>query len=347
MEEESSDLSQDESFPFFTFTDRSGVSHKGRILSGTTSSHLKSGDTIPVLFDPSAPEDSRIDTFGGIWSGPLAVTGFGILFGGLTCLWLFAAIRTVTPEQEPGSAHGGSKTLQTTAAKRSLNYSTLSLIAGNGVPLAGLIFFGWDVIAILLAFWVESAVIGMYAIARMLVVLTKAEDPAAEAGKRRSRVHPNQFHLHRTPFRTAVHIIARVVGGTLSIGYFAIPFWIFMLAHLFFICVLAHDFGGNVVNIVVDTARRYAPIAILNFGVLAIHHGMVFFQDFIGRKKYLQADIDSLGSQPMVRMGAMQIVIIVGGFLVAVFRLPVLLLAVFIVLKTGLDLNSHWKSSSS
>jgi hypothetical protein len=48
--------------------------------------------------------------------------------------------------------------------------SGLALIAANLVPLAGVLFFGWDLAGVLVLFWAESAVIGFYTALKMAVV---------------------------------------------------------------------------------------------------------------------------------------------------------------------------------
>ncbi len=55
--------------------------------------------------------------------------------------------------------------------KHPLALSASFLVAVNLLPLAGVLFFGWSVYEILLLFWAENLVIGLYAIARMLTLL--------------------------------------------------------------------------------------------------------------------------------------------------------------------------------
>jgi hypothetical protein len=44
------------------------------------------------------------------------------------------------------------------------------LVAANLVPLAGVLFWGWDVFALLLLFWMENVVVGLFFALRMLFV---------------------------------------------------------------------------------------------------------------------------------------------------------------------------------
>ncbi|MGB5541869.1 MAG: DUF6498-containing protein, partial [Gammaproteobacteria bacterium] len=45
--------------------------------------------------------------------------------------------------------------------------SGLVLILANCIPLCGVLFFGWDVFALMLQFWFENVVIGVFALLRI------------------------------------------------------------------------------------------------------------------------------------------------------------------------------------
>ncbi|MDD5708108.1 MAG: hypothetical protein PHR35_19495, partial [Kiritimatiellae bacterium] len=54
------------------------------------------------------PKHSKIDSVQTVWLGPLLITGFGLLFGGFACFWLFLVTRGIrlqqTQESEPNGA---------------------------------------------------------------------------------------------------------------------------------------------------------------------------------------------------------------------------------------------------
>lgn len=47
--------------------------------------------------------------------------------------------------------------------------SVLALIGANLVPLVGAVFFGWSLAEILLLFWLESAVIGLFTVVKLVM----------------------------------------------------------------------------------------------------------------------------------------------------------------------------------
>lgn len=81
--------------PIFSFRDASGITHTQRTSTGSGYYSFERGENVTVLYDPSAPKNSKIDSFMTLWLGPLAITGFGLLYGGFSCFWLFWATRGI------------------------------------------------------------------------------------------------------------------------------------------------------------------------------------------------------------------------------------------------------------
>lgn len=51
--------------------------------------------------------------------------------------------------------------------------SALALVAGNLVPAAGVLYWGWEVFALLVLFWLESLVIAAYAVVKVVLLTAK------------------------------------------------------------------------------------------------------------------------------------------------------------------------------
>src|SRR5688572_2147822 len=47
--------------------------------------------------------------------------------------------------------------------------SVIVLILANLVPLAGVIFWGWDLLDLMILYWMETGIIGFYAIIQMAI----------------------------------------------------------------------------------------------------------------------------------------------------------------------------------
>lgn len=75
--------------PVFTFTDSAGIVHTQRSSFGSSDYSFEAGEHVTILYDSTAPKHSQIESFQSVWLGPLFITGFGLLFGGFACFWLF------------------------------------------------------------------------------------------------------------------------------------------------------------------------------------------------------------------------------------------------------------------
>jgi hypothetical protein len=75
--------------PVFTFTDSAGVPHTQRSSVSSSSPDFAVGEHVTVLYDPSAPKNSKIKSFQTVWLGPVIATGFGLFSAGFASLWLF------------------------------------------------------------------------------------------------------------------------------------------------------------------------------------------------------------------------------------------------------------------
>src|SRR5213594_3799766 len=59
--------------------------------------------------------------------------------------------------------------------------SVSALVIANAVPLAGVLFFGWQVFPLLLLYWLENVIVGGFNVLRMLVA--DPDDPVRWAAK--------------------------------------------------------------------------------------------------------------------------------------------------------------------
>ena len=191
-----------------------------------------------------------------------------------------------------------------------LSPSALTLVAANLVPLAGVLFFGWSVFATLLLFWVENVIVGAFNVLRMLVAQPQ-------------------------------------VGVMWAAKLFMIPFFtfhygMFVTVHGVFVLTLFGGFTGRGLPTAATFAQAVqgAGIAPAAWG-LVLSHAVSFGFNYIGAGEYKSALIPALMFRPYGRVMVLHVVILGGGFLVAMFGSPLIPLALLVILKTGLDLFSH------
>ena len=188
--------------------------------------------------------------------------------------------------------------------------SVIPLIIANAVPLFGVLFFDWSLFQILFLYWFESGVIGFY----------------------------NIFKLIK-------------VSGLLSIllvPFFIIHFGGFMIVHLIFVFAL---FAPELAHTSFFPSREaLTPL----FSVMAIpiltlflSHGFSFFSNFIENREYEHTDSGKQMNAPYKRIIIMHFTILFGGWLIMIFKQPVLGLVLLVIIKSITDLRSHIKEHSS
>ncbi len=185
--------------------------------------------------------------------------------------------------------------------------STLALIIANLVPVAGTLFLDWNLSDVLVLYWAESAVIGLFNIGKIIV-------------------------------------IARW-GALFAAPFFAGHFGGFMAIHFLFIYTIfvkglqgMNDPGGDLA----DVARLFVGLWPA-LAALFVSHGYSFFSNFIGRGEYRTRTVSSQMSEPYSRIIFMQFVLILGGGLSMALGQSGPVLVLVIGLKIYFDVKAHIK----
>lgn len=183
----------------------------------------------------------------------------------------------------------------------------LFLIAANLVPLFGVIFLGWSVGNILILYWLESVLIGLLNIVKILTARGKNS-------KKRS---------------------AASLGGKIFLAiFFTFHYGIFTLVHGVFV---ADIFEGR------EALAQMNESGTLLFVMLGfvLSHGFSLGVNYFGKAEYHARSPDQQMIAPYGRVIVMHIVILLGGALVMTFGSPIWALIVLIVLKTMIDIGAH------
>ena len=181
--------------------------------------------------------------------------------------------------------------------------SALALIVANIVPLAGVPWFGWEFKEILILYWAECGIIGVFNLLKMAAI-----GPWWEA-----------------------------VGYGL---FFIMHYGWFMAGALAFIYITYIGGYGNETFLPLD--QLAADLSILWFALLALFlsHGVSFLLNFIGRREYEGREARKQMIEPYIRIALMFSMILFGSILVSGEpTLPAL--ALMIAFKVGADLFEH------
>ncbi len=209
------------------------------------------------------------------------------------------------------------------APRRFLYPSTWLVLIADLLPVAGILFWGWDGFVLLMLYWMETAVIAFWALAR---ILTLPGDP---------REPPQNFILH--------------VGGRLFLtGFFLVHSSGFMAGHLLFLWTL---YAGHWRDTIHSPQEFWREIVLgyelwIPLGLLFVARGGAFVWDLYRQLRGMnQRPVNDDGMDKIIgglygRIILMHIVVIFGVWVAMKIGStgPYLLL---IALKTIFDLYMH------
>jgi Family of unknown function (DUF6498) len=203
--------------------------------------------------------------------------------------------------------------------------SALVLVAANLVPLVGVAFFDWDLATILVLYWIESGVVGLLNIPKMLL----ARGPLRVEARGLAVVLP-----------MSLDGFAGVATRAFLAVFFVIHYGIFWAVHGVFVFLLPSfqrsREGLPASSDGVDMAVIISAAALL----LASHLGS-FVVNFIGHREYLSVSPIQQMFAPYSRVVVMHLTILFGAFLAIMLGAPVWTMVVMVSVKTGIDLRLH------
>jgi hypothetical protein len=188
--------------------------------------------------------------------------------------------------------------------------SIAALVAANLVPLFGVLLWDWDVFFLLLLFWSENVVIGIFGIARLIV----------------ARVSDSGMGGLFLPLFFLVHY------GGFMFGHFMVLFSLYS-GHL--------EKGGtpagpaDYYGILAENLRWVAVLA------LFVSHGWSFVENYMGKREHERLTPGQAMALPYRRMFITHIALIAGGFFLVERGQPLGGLVLLIAMKIALDVFFH------
>jgi len=193
------------------------------------------------------------------------------------------------------------------------------LLAANAVPLAGVLAWDWRVGDVVILYWIENVIIGLYNVLRILAVRPEGASAALLPAKlfvaAFFTVHYGMFCLVHGIFLAAMFPVPGPGGAKLGIG-----------------------------GVVLEMLREPGLLAAV--GALVASHGASFVRNFLGRGEFRSAQLRQLMHRPYGRIVVVHVFIIGAGFLLQSIEAPVAALAVFVALKTAIDYGMHRRERS-
>lgn len=228
--------------------------------------------------------------------------------------------------------------------------SKWSLIIANLIPIYGVIVLGWKAFDIVIFYWLETIVIGIFNVGKILMSEGKA--PKTEEETVKSLGPAFEWLLkdkeNRTTKKNDQSLENLEVNPGLKIFlsiFFLIHYNFFIFIQLSFILIFMSIDGAmdsspdpfDIVNIIYKNTD-YLFVGI--FGIV-FSHAHSFYLNFYKGKEYIHANPAIQMFKPYVRIFVQQFVVIFGGMVALFLGSPLPLLILLVIFKIIIDLLSH------
>lgn len=195
-------------------------------------------------------------------------------------------------------------------------FAIISLIISNLIPLFGVLYFQWNVYSLMILYWLENVLIGVFTVIKMRKAegsfLSSVTSNFTVNGRKASSFQHDSLTAQRTFF----------------IPFFSMHFGIFTLVHGIFVLIFFYS---------PDVSFRGIALTFLS---MCLSHFISYETNFIGKGEYLHTSIEKLFIAPYPRVIVMHLTVILGGMF-AMQNKSIYSLVLLVVLKTIADLGSH------
>lgn len=161
----------------------------------------------------------------------------------------------------------------------------LALIS-NILPLIGVLFFHWSVIAILLSYWLENGVIGLYQILK----IRKASVNYPLNAQNKLVIGPLR------PVKSSEQIFYTV--------FFCVHYGIFLFGHLAVLSFFAGILGESI---------KFTWLILMTVLPFFLRHGKSYVEEYIGEKQYEKIPLIKFFVGPYRRIFVMHVTLILGA----------------------------------
>lgn len=231
-------------------------------------------------------------------------------------------------------------------------WSVAALIAVNVLPLAGVMFLGWQAFDIVFLYWLENVVIGVINILKMITCWPDPEAMREQVAKRVPLSNPEaeaQINDLIDKHGATGHF-AMQASKLFFVPFFTFHYGLFCLVHGVFVCVLlGGGFGGGGPGNPIDaglSAFENSGFLLTVIG-LVVSHLVSYFTNFLGSGEYRRTAPPLLMIAPYPRIVVLHVAIVLSGFLIFTFGSPLWMLFLLVIGKTLLDLSLHLKEHAN
>jgi len=217
--------------------------------------------------------------------------------------------------------------------------SLATLVLSNLFPLFGFWVFGWSIQGLLLVYWLESGVVGLLNIPKILLA-HGAETPSSRSEAAQLTSGGRTATLPDPPERVPDTPAWRRENRSVAV-FFTKHYGLFWICHGVFIGIFPLLPMG--MAFVQSTAF---PAMILGFSAFGVSHYVSYRQNYLDNREWQTAQPGRQINAPYSRVVLMHLTIIFGALVMTISNAPTGVLVVMIILKTALDVRGHLREHS-
>ena len=194
-----------------------------------------------------------------------------------------------------------------------------SLLLANLLPLAGVYLWGWNLTDLLLLYWLENAVIGLYTVLAML-----SARPAGQSWW------------------------IGLAGKLFIVPFFVVHYGMFWLGHgIFLVAFFGRDAASSAGSL---PSTLLSPLTYVSLqadlftwplALMLVSHGVSFVTNFLAAGEFRAVSAPQLMMRPYGRVIVLHVTIVLGGFLALALGPSLGVLLLFVLLKIVVDVAAH------
>jgi len=197
----------------------------------------------------------------------------------------------------------------------------IALVVANLIPLAGVLFLGWSVWQILIIYWLENGIAGLFNILKMQKAQGTADALAVT------------YTINGRP--------AAGQAKAALIPFFCLHYGIFWAVHGVFVLTLPL-FGATATGDESSFGTTPDPfVLVVAVFALFLSHGVSYLFNFVGGGEYRRVSPAAQMFKPYGRLVVLHVTIILGAMAISITGAAIAALAVLVILKIALDIGLH------
>jgi len=196
------------------------------------------------------------------------------------------------------------------------------LLIANLVPLVGVYLWDWSLTDLLMLYWLENAVVGLFTVLAMLVA--RPDGQAWRQG---------------------------LAAKLFTVPFFIVHYGMFWLGHGFFLVTFfGRDSpsvaGGPEGFILAPLVFSWMRIDVLAWplALMLVSHGVSFVTNFLASGEYRSVGVPQLMMRPYGRVVVLHVTIVLGGFVAVALGPSLGILLLFVTVKIVADVSAHLKA---